>query len=222
MITVIIVDDIKEIRDYLCEILEQEEDRIKVVATASTGFEAVNLVEKLRPNIVLMDIQMETRMAGIDSVEKIHKLYPETKCIMLTIHENDEYLFRAYMVGASDYIVKTKPSNEIIKSIYDVMENNLMLRPEVAQKIISEYKRIQSTHTKMRDALQVMMLISATEYEILKLVYYGYTYKNIAKLRFVEETTVRSQVNHILKKFKKKRMKDVIELLKELNIFDEE
>ena len=222
MIKIVIVDDMEEIRDYLCEILENEQGKIEVVGTASSGNQAVEIVKKTEPDVVLMDIQMENRMAGINAIEKIHSSNPKIKCIVLTIHENDEYLFRAYMVGASDYIVKMMPPEKIVKSIYDVMENDLLLRPEDARKIINEYQRIQSSQSMIRDTLQVMMMISTTEYEILRLVYFGYTYHNIAKMRFVQDTTIRSQVNHLLKKFGKKRMKDVIKVLRELHIFDEE
>ena len=222
MIKIVIVDDMEEIRNYLCEVLSKEEEKIKVVGMASSGLEAIELVKKTEPDVVLMDIQMEDRMAGINAIEKICHSNPKIKCIVLTIHENDEYLFRAYMVGASDYIIKMMPPEKIVKSIYDVMDNELLLRPEAARKIINEYQRIHSNQTLLRDALQVMMMISTTEYEILRLAYYGYTYRNIAQMRYVQDTTIRSQINHILKKFKKKRMKDVIEMLRGLRIFEDE
>ncbi|MCL2069188.1 MAG: response regulator transcription factor, partial [Oscillospiraceae bacterium] len=161
-----------------------------------------------------------TRTAGIDAIEVIRGRHPEIKCIILTVHEDDEYLFRAYLVGAADYIIKTNEPEKIIKSIYDVNLNQLLLRPEVAQKIVGEYKRIQSTHSQMKDTLQMMMKISTAEYEILRMIYDGHSYKNIAGLRCVEETTIRSQVNHILKKFGKKRMKHVIEELRESQVFE--
>jgi len=221
MIRVVLADDMQDIREYLCEILEDEKERIEVVGVASTGREVVELVRQTKPDVVLTDIQMEDRMAGITAIDQIHRDFPDVKCIVLTIHENDEYLFRAYMVGASDYIVKTLPPEKIVKAIYDVMDNELMLRPDAARKIVAEYQRLRGAQSRMRDALQVMMMISTTEYEVLKLVHQGYSYKAIAEMRFVQETTIRSQVNHILKKFDKKRMKDVIDELRQLNIFDE-
>ena len=73
----------------------------------------------------------------------------------------------------------------------------------------------------MKETLRVMLMINTTEYEILRMVYAGYTYREIAELRYVQETTIRSQIQHILKKFNKNKMKDVIKLLRELKIFDE-
>lgn len=221
-IKLIIADDNEEIRNHLCEIIVKESDDIDVIGLAKSGRESIELTRELVPDVVLMDVQMETRTAGIEAIEQINGIYPGVKCIMLTIHENEEYMFRAYMAGAVDYIVKTDPTQKIVKSIHDVIDNRLLLRPEVAHKIINEYHRIKETHVRMKETLQVMMMISTTEYEILQMVYNGYTYKNIAEKRYVEETTIRSQVNHILKKFGKKRMKDVIDLLRELKIFDKD
>ena len=221
MIKIVIADDMPEIREYLCDILQAQPD-IQVVGMAGSGAEAVKLARELMPDIVLMDIQMEDKFSGIRAIEQIHSAYPQIKCLVLTIHENDEYLFKSYLAGASDYIVKSMPPEKILRSVNDVMNNELLLRPEDARKIISEYQRTSQAQNHIRETLRIMMLISPTEYEVLRLVYQGYSYKMIASMRSVEETTIRSQVNHILRKFKKKRMKEVIELLKELQIFEDE
>ena len=221
MIKIVIADDMPDIREYLCDILQAQPD-IQVVGMAGSGAEAVKLARELMPDIVLMDIQMEDKFSGIRAIEQIHSAYPQIKSLVLTIHENDEYLFKSYLAGASDYIVKSMPPEKILRSVNDVMNNELLLRPEDARKIISEYQRTSQAQNHIRETLRIMMLISPTEYEVLRLVYQGYSYKMIARMRSVEETTIRSQVNHILRKFKKKRMKEVIELLKELQIFEDE
>ena len=119
-----------------------------------------------------------------------------------------------------DYIIKTQPIEKIIQSIEAVVENRLLLRPEVGKKLIDVYQQIQENQVRMKETMQVMLRINTTEYDILKLACQGMTYRQIAQQRFVEETTIRSQVNHILKKFNKKKMKDVIAQLRELDIFD--
>lgn len=221
MIKIVIADDMPDIREYLCDILQAQPD-IKVVGMAGSGAEAVKLARELMPDIVLMDIQMEDKFSGIRAIEQIHGAYPQIKCLVLTIHENDEYLFKSYLAGASDYIVKSMPPEKILRSVNDVMNNELLLRPEDARKIISEYQRTSQAQNQIRETLRIMMLISPTEYEVLRLIYQGYNYRMIARMRSVEETTIRSQVNHILRKFKKRRMKEVIELLKDLQIFEGE
>jgi DNA-binding NarL/FixJ family response regulator len=119
-----------------------------------------------------------------------------------------------------DYIIKTSPIEEILKSIRAASSNSLMLRPEIANKIMEESRRISEKQSKMKEVLKIMMRISNTEFEIIRMVYNGYSYKEIAGQRFVEETTIRSEIYRILKKFNKKRMKDVILLLKEINFAD--
>lgn len=219
-IRILIVDDMKEIRMHLAEEIGEKAERIEVVGTASCGQEAVSLVPELLPDVVLMDIQMETRTAGISAIQKIHGDFPNIKCIALTIHEDEEFIFRAYLAGAVDYIIKTQPIEKIIQSIEAVVENRLLLRPEVGKKLIDVYQQIQEKQVRMKETMQVMLRINTTEYDILKLACQGMTYRQIAQQRFVEETTIRSQVNHILKKFNKKKMKDVIAQLRELDIFD--
>jgi len=218
MIRVSIVDDMPEIREYLQEIITESAQDMQVASFAASGREAVDVVLREKPDVVLMDIQMETRTAGIDAIEAIHSAAPDIRCIVLTIHENDSYLFRAYQSGASDYINKTLPADKIVSAIRDVYENELMLRPQVARKIIGEYRRLKANQSNVQKALEIMMRLSAAEYEILKLVNDGYSYVAIANLRYVEESTIRSQANHILKKFGKRRMREVVSMLREMNI----
>lgn len=218
-IGVLIADDSKEIADYFAGFIRQQED-MEVLALAASGEEAVALAKSLNPQIVLMDIQMETKTAGLDAIKQIRAHNPAIKVIILTIHSRDDLIFRAYTVGAMDYIIKTSPMEDILKSIRAASSNNLMLRPEIANKIMEESRRISEKQSKMKEVLKVMMKISNTEFEIIRMAFDGYSYGEIARQRFVEETTIRSEIYRILKKFNKKRMKDVILLLKEINFVD--
>ena len=218
-IRVLIAEDSKEIRDFFKMIIQNESDMM-VVDVAGNGHDAVAKTIEHHPDIVLMDIQMETKTAGIEAIEKIRDFDPAIKTIVLTIHRRDDLLFKAYAVGASDYIIKTDSIVDILNSIRAVMSNNLLLRPEIANKIMGEYMRIQKQQNKMKEVLHVMMKITNTEYEILMLVYNGYSYKSIAQRRCVEETTVRSEIFRIMKKFGMNKMKDVIGLLREIHFFE--
>ena len=218
-IKLLIVDDMADIRDYFNMILSKEPD-IDIVGMASTGIEAIRKAKELKPNVILMDIQMETRTAGIDATHTILKDNPDSKIIILTIHEEDEYLFQAYCAGVMDYIVKTNSISEIIDSIRTVHSNKLMLRPGVADKIVDEFARLKTQEKSMIYVLNVISALTNSEFEVLKYFYEGYTYKQISESRFVAITTIKSQVNSILKKFEMKTMKEVIKLLKHLH-FDE-
>jgi DNA-binding NarL/FixJ family response regulator len=218
-IRLLIAEDSEEICKYFKKSIEKEED-MEVAGIAMSGAEAVEKTLNLNPDVVLMDIQMETKTAGIDAIDKIKKSTSAAKIIVLTIHSRDDLLFKAYAAGAMDYIIKTSPIEDVLKSIRAVMSNTLMLRPEISNKLIGEYRRIKEERGKIKEVLKVMIKITNTEFEIIKLVYNGYTYREIAELRFVEETTIRSEIYWILKKFTKKKMKDVIKLLQEIKFFE--
>lgn len=219
MIRLVIVDDMPDIRNYLAEELAAASEQFSVVGAAEDGTEAVKLVDSLLPDVVLMDIQMKTRTEGIYAIRIIHERHPDIKCIALTIHEDDELIFQAYLAGAADYIIKTRSIDTIKNSILAVVNNRLLLRPEVGQRLIQEYQRVQNQENRMKETMQVMLKINTTEYEILRMACASMSYKQMARERYVEETTIRSQINHILKKFQKNRMKDVVALLNELHIF---
>lgn len=218
-IGVLIADDSPEIAAYFVDILRKEAD-MDVLGSASSGEEAVIKVKTLNPHIVLMDIQMETKTAGIDAIKQIRDYNPAIKVIILTIHNRDDLIFKAYTVGAMDYIIKTSSVDTILKSIRAAASNKLMIRSEIASIIMEELRRISERQSKMKEVLKVMMMISNTEFEIIRMVFDGYSYREIAEQRFVEETTIRSEIYRILKKFNQKRMKDVIALLREINFAD--
>ncbi len=218
-IRVLVVDDLKDIRDYFSMILNNEPD-IEVVGTASSGKEAILIAEKLKPDIILMDVQMESEFAGIQAIESICDKDRDVKIIVLTIHEDDETLYRAYASGAMDFIVKTSSIVDIINSIKNVHKNKLQLRPEVAEKILDEFTRMKRHQRSLIFTLNIISKLTNAEYEILREVYLGNTYRKIAKKRMVEEVTIRSQANKIIKKFEKRNMKEIVNLLKQLKIFE--
>lgn len=215
-IRVLIVDDMADIREYFSMILTKEPD-IEVVGLASSGIEAIKKASELKPDVILMDIQMETRTAGIDAIKVIRNNDPDIKIIILTIHEEDEYLFQAYCAGVMDYIVKTNSITQILNSIRTVHTNELRLRPGVADKIIEEFTRLKENESTLIYALNIISRLTNSEYEILKCIYEGQPYKAISESRFVSQSTIKSQVNSILKKFEMKNMKEVVKLLKQLN-----
>lgn len=215
-IKVLIVDDMPDIREYFQLILSKEPD-IEVVGLASSGIEALQKTREAKPDVILMDIQMETRTAGIDATNAIKSFFPDVKIIILTIHEEDEYLFQAYCAGVMDYIVKTDSISQILNSIRTVHSNKLMLRPGVADKIIDEFTRLKTQQNSMIYILNIISKLTNSEFEILKCFYEGSTYKEISETRFVSPATVKSQVNSILKKFEMKTMKEVVKLLKQIN-----
>lgn len=216
MIRILLADDNTEIRGYFRGILEREPG-FSIVGEAGSGRECILLAQLHRPDIILMDIQMETETAGIEATRYIHEKLPECKIIILTIHSDDEMLFQAFSVGAMDYIVKTDSISKIVSSIENVSRNQLQLRSDVATKIVSEFQRIQNERASLLYTLNILTKMTNSEFEVLCCIFNGNTYKEVAKTRFVSEATIKSQVNSILKKFDMKRMKDVIDLLNQVD-----
>ncbi|MCR4876329.1 MAG: response regulator transcription factor [Clostridiales bacterium] len=216
MIRILLADDNAEIRSYFHGILDREPD-FRVVGEASSGAECIRMALELKPDIILMDIQMETETAGIDATAVIHEKLPDTKIIILTIHSDDEMLFRAYSSGALDFIVKTDSISKIVSSIQQVSRNQLQLRSDVASKIVTEFQRIQRENASLLYTLNILSKMTNSELEVLCCLYNGDSYKQVAKTRFVSEATIKSQVNSILKKFGMKRMKDVVAVLRQVD-----
>ena len=159
MIRIMLADDSPEIRDYFASRLNSEED-ILLTGEAGSGSEAVRLARELQPDIILMDIQMETRTAGITASRQILQELPETRIIILTILEDDDLLFQAYCAGVIDYVIKTDSMDQILTSIRNASRNQLILRPQIAAKIIDELSRVREEEKNLRFSLNVLSRLS--------------------------------------------------------------
>lgn len=218
-IKIVIVEDMIDIAEYFSMVLGKEPD-FEVVGIAHNGTTGVELVRKTVPDIVLMDIQMEHRFAGIEAIEKIKADLPAVKIIVLTVNEEDEMIFRAFAAGASEYIVKSASVVDIINSIHLVHKNQLSLRPEIASKILDEFSRIKTYQDTLIYTLNIVSKLTTSEFEVLMALHKGKSYHQVATERYVEDVTIRTQVNKILKKFNEHNIKTVIKSLEALRIFD--
>ncbi len=212
-IRILIADDNSEVRDYFSGILRHEQD-MELVGIAASGAEAVSLALKTLPDIVLMDIQMETRTAGISASGQILEKLPKTKIIILTILEDDDLLFQAFCAGVTDYIIKTDSISQILTSIRNAYRNQLVLRPVYAEKIIDELKRVREEQTSLLSSLHLLTKLSNSEFEVLKCLYQGMNARQIAEARFVSLGTVKTQIHSILQKFEMKSTKEVVRQLR--------
>ena len=212
-IRILIADDNKEIRDYFANILSREPD-MEVVGCVSSGLDAINFTENAEPDIILMDIQMETRTAGIDATTQILRKHDKTKIIILTILEDDDLLFAAYCAGVMDYIIKTDSISQVLNSIRNVYKNQLILRPQYAEKIIEELSHVKEQKQSLIYFMNILTKLSNSEFEVLKSLYMGMTYKQISEIRYVSTVTIKSQIHSILKKFNMRSIKEVIKELR--------
>lgn len=218
-IKVLVCDDMEEFLKYISCVLNSAVD-IELVGTASNGAECVEAAEKFKPDVILLDICMETDDAGINIIPSILKENPDTKIIMMTLLDEDEYIFKAYSNGAVDYIFKNADEQNICDSIRRAYSNDITMRPYIAAKIRKEFSNLYSTRESMLYMIHKIIELSRTEREILRLLCEGFGYKDIAYQRCVECTTIKNQVRSIRRKLGFLYTKDMIKTLGEMKIFE--
>jgi two-component system, NarL family, response regulator DevR len=190
---IIIVDDHEVVRLGLKSLLERH-PQFDIVGEASTAREALEQVSRQRPDVVLMDIRLPG-MSGIEACEEITKNYPETKVVMLTSYAEDEMLFSAIRAGASGYVLKQIGGEDLVKAIESVGRGEAMLDSAVTQRVFQEVRKA----VKDEEA-SAFANLSQQERHVLLLVSEGKTNREIAKLLFLGEGTVRNYVSSILSK----------------------
>ncbi len=194
-IKVAIVDDHALIREGIKKLLELE-DAFDIVALAGDGYEALELIKSTRPDVVLLDINMPN-MNGIDCLKQIKTHYAETKVIMLTIHEDAEYLIETISIGAEGYVLKDADVSSLIKAIQKVVQGEVYIHPTLSGILVREYKRKDKN---MEDVIGNSL--TKREYEVIRLISRGYNNKEIATELYISEKTVKNHVSNIFKKIK--------------------
>ncbi|TCL61886.1 DNA-binding NarL/FixJ family response regulator [Hydrogenispora ethanolica] len=219
LIRVIVAEDLAVFREHFTAVINQQAD-LRVVAGAANGRQAVQLAAEWQPDVVLMDIEMDHKRDGIEAAQAILAAQPGIKIVFLTVHEDDETVFSAFENGAVDYVLKSSPPEEIIAAIRLAHQGHSPIRPEVAAKIRNEFSRIRKNESNLLQSVYILSQLTPSEKEILNLLLQGMRPAEIADSRQVELSTVKSQINVLLKKFNKKRTKEVVRLIKELNLND--
>lgn len=194
-IKVAIVDDHALIREGIKKLLELE-DAFDIVALAGDGFEALDVIKNTRPDVVLLDINMPN-MNGIDCLKQIKTHFADTKVIMLTIHEDAEYLIETINIGAEGYVLKDADVSSLIKAIQKVVQGEVYIHPTLSGILVREYKRKDKS---MEDIIGNNL--TKREYEVIRLISRGFNNKEIATELFISEKTVKNHVSNIFKKIK--------------------
>jgi len=191
-IKVMIAEDHSMIRAGLKQLLELEPD-IRVIAECSDGKMTVEKYQEVRPDVILIDINMPV-MNGLEALEKIRTFDSEAKAVMLTIHQDRDYLLRALEIGALGYILKDADASALIESVRSVYEGQTYIQPVMARELVNEYKRIRSGADDPRNQL------TDREKEVLKLLTKGMLNKEIANALTISEKTVKNHISSIFRK----------------------
>ena len=190
-IKIFIADDHSMIREGIKQLIELESD-LKVVGFANNGMEAIEKIEKLKPDVVLLDINMPV-LNGMDTLVKLKESNLEVKVIMLTIHNESEYIIRAMKLGCDGYILKEANSAELKNAIYTVYNGGRYIYP-VITPILNQYLVVNSDKNTKFDKL------TNRELQILKILSEGLTNREIAERLDISDRTVKNHVFSILKK----------------------
>ena len=195
-IRVLIADDHERFRRGLKMVLEAE-DGIEVVAQAGTGAEAVERVEELAPDVVLMDVRMPVQN-GIEATRAIREAFPSTRIIMLTVSDDEDDLFDAVKAGANGYLLKEVSIEEVADAVRAVVQGQSLITPSMAAKLIAEF----GTLARRADEVEVPpnRSLSPRELEVLKRVARGMSNEDIAAELGMTPAAVRNHVANILVK----------------------
>lgn len=218
-IRVAICDDL----EFLCQNLQNHfkyQEDIEFVGYCTSAKDCPKLVKDSCPDVLLLDIQMEKETAGIDIISELLEQSPKLKIIIMSSYAYNEYIFSALIDGATDYITKDCSVEQIIQKIHDAYRNQTQLLPEISKKFTDMSRNLNESHQSLIYMLSMLITLSKTEFEILKLLCAGESNDTIAKKRFTEVSTVRSICSNILKKFGASNMRNLVNSINNLHVFD--
>lgn len=193
-IRVVLADDHAVVREGTRQLLERESD-IAVVGEASNGSEAVRLVERLEPDVVVMDVRMPV-MGGVEATKIIKERFPKVEVLVMTAYEDDEFVFTLLEAGASGYLLKTAPVKELIKAIHEVADGQSALDPVVARKVLRQF----SDAPARRKQEELYEALTEREQEVLELLAQGKTNKEIAEVLIISDRTVQTHLSNVFSK----------------------
>jgi DNA-binding NarL/FixJ family response regulator len=193
-IRIVIAEDHTILREGLKALLSSD-PQIDIIAEAADGREAVRCVEKLGPDLILMDLSMP-RMSGMEAIREIKSRCPQTRIIALTVHKTDEYLHTTLQAGADGYVLKDATHAELVLAIKNVIKGQAYLSPGVSEKVIEGY--LEGKESVLSDS--PWETLSPREREVLKLIAEGYKNKEIAEDLCISFKTVEKHRANLMKK----------------------
>ena len=204
-IKLLLADDHAIVRTGIRSLLEREID-IEIIGETENGREAVKLTKQLCPDVVLMDISMPS-LNGIEATCQITKHCPDSKVLILTMYETEEYISKIFQAGAQGYVIKKALPVELVSAIRAVHRGESFLSPQITKKVINKY----ISKTKSKIISDKFDLLTEREREILQLIVEGHTNQKISEILFISRKTVETHRTNLMKKLD---IHNVVELIK--------
>jgi len=212
-IKVLIADDHTILRQGIKALLDNQAE-IEVIGEAKDGREALTLIERLLPDVILMDIAMPG-LNGLEATRRIKKKFPKIKVLVLTMYTNEEYVFQILNAGANGYLVKETAFQDLISAIRAVYRDEAFMSPSISKKVINRYmQRVRETNNTTGD------ILTTREREILQLIAEGSSSKKIAEALFISPKTVETHRTHIMDKLNIHNRTDLVKYAIRTGIVD--
>ena len=213
MIRVLVADDQSLVRSGFRMLLGGESD-IELVAEASNGLEAVDKAARFEPTVILMDIRMP-ELDGLEATRRILAADPAARVLVLTTFDLDEYVFEALRAGASGFILKDEPPEQLLEAIRVVAAGEALLSPAVTKRVIAQF-----TRRPHRTPPPQLAELTERELEVFRLIAKGLSNVEIGEQLFITETTVKTHVTHLLQKLDLRDRVQAVVLAYETGIFE--
>ncbi|MGD8846246.1 MAG: response regulator transcription factor [Desulfobacteraceae bacterium] len=213
-ITIFLADDHTIVRQGLAKLLEAEPN-LQVVGEAENGRQAVVNVEKLKPDVVLMDIAMPM-LNGIEATRQIRKVCPQTKVIILSMHSHDRYISELFSLGASGYLLKSSTGTDIINAIHTAVKGSTYLSPSISDKVIEDYLSLK----KKSHQDDLYNRLSNREREVFQMIAEGRSTRQIADILCLSPSTVKSHRSNIMEKLEMDNIAQLIQFAIHLGIVE--
>jgi DNA-binding NarL/FixJ family response regulator len=212
-IRVLVADDQSMVRAGFRMLLSQEQD-VEVVAEASNGLEAVDKAARFRPTVALMDIRMP-ELDGLQATRRILAADGAARILILTTFDLDEYVYQALRAGASGFVLKDDPPEQLLAAIRTVAGGDALLSPAITKRVIKQFTRIpQPTPPKQLDDL------TERELDVFRLIARGRSNAEIGQELYISDTTVKTHITHILQKLDLRDRVQAVVLAYETGLFD--
>lgn len=219
-ITIILADDHALVRDGIRALLDEESD-LEVIGEVSNGLEALEIVQEKTPNILIVDIRMP-ELGGIETVERLNKSHnAATKCIILSMHDSEEYILKSVQAGAAGYLLKDTDKNEFIKAIRTVQEGGKYFSGDISNVLVNNLLNSNSPEKpQARKSKENPFDLTNKELQVLELILQGLTNKEISEKLQNSKRTIETHRFNLMKKMQVKNLIDLSKKAREYQLVE--